>query len=61
MSATIFAKCVKAVANVAASRRVSRVVRSLFLRLIAPVRNPLGGYAKRADYIAVASSLSPPQ
>jgi len=61
INATVFATCVRATAAVATGSRIIRAVRSWFHLLPAPVCNPLGGFAKLADYIAVASSLSPPK
>jgi hypothetical protein len=61
MDAMIFAVCVKARVAVATCRTIFRVVRSWPPKLFATVRGPLGGSAKLADYVAVASSLSPPK
>lgn len=59
MSVTVFAQCVRAVARVAICRVIGRAVARIVLKL-ALACLPLGGSAKRADYIAIASSLSPP-
>lgn len=61
MDAMIFAKCVEATAVVAICRTVVRVIRSWFPRIFAIAQSALGGHAKQAHYIAVASSLSPPK
>ncbi len=60
-SVTVFAECVKATAAVAVCVRIFRTVREWFRPLLALAYAPLGGHAKRADYIAIASSLSPPK
>lgn len=61
MDAMILAKCIRSSVSVAVCRIVVRIVRSWLPRFFAAVPNALGGCAKRADYIAVASSLSPPK
>ena len=61
MDAMIFAECIQAGVTVAVCRTILRVARSWFPRFIVAAHNPLGGCAKLADYVAVASSLSPPQ
>ena len=61
MDAAIFPECVRATVSVAVCKTILRVVRSWFPRLFVAAHNPLGGCAKLADYVAVASSLSPPQ
>ncbi len=59
MSVTVFARCVHATIKIASCRRVIRTVRNWISLLPAPAHIPLGGSAKHADYVAVASSLSP--
>ena len=61
MDAMIFATCVKASVAVATSKTVIRIVRSWLSNLFVTAPSPLGGSAKLADYVAVASSLSPPK
>lgn len=60
-NAMVFATCVRATAAVSVCRTIVRAIRNWSRLLLAPVLVPLGGFAKRADYIAVASSLSPPK
>jgi hypothetical protein len=60
-NATVFAGCVQASAVVTACRALARAVRVVSRLLPALAHFPLGGFAKRADYIAIASSLSPPE
>ena len=61
MDAMIFAVCVKATASVAVCKTIIRSVRSWLSNLFVTTHSPLGGSAKLADYVAVASSLSPPK
>ncbi|MGH7239797.1 MAG: hypothetical protein ACREHG_06980 [Candidatus Saccharimonadales bacterium] len=60
MDAMIFATCIRASVAIATCRTIIRIVRSWLPQLVATALIALGGCAKRADYIAVASSLSPP-
>ena len=61
MDAMIFATCVRATTAVAVCKNVIRIVRSWLSNLFVAAHSPLGGSAKLADYVAVASSLSPPK